>query len=318
MIRESKSPTLVREMLLAYLPEKHRDRGAGAGAGVSAAREDQDDHGRARKRQHGGGHGWFVTFADLMGLLVSFFVMLVAFSNQDQKKLQIVAGSMRDAFGVQTNVRYSGIIEVDGLPTRPKLKNAAHIRARGCLRHAHPRRTGPQARLRRQAQARPGLRARRGIAAPGAARHAGADRSVQAHHAGGDQGGAQYRDRRPGRPLDVSRKAPRTPIRARASLSRSSPDRSRRRPIGYRSPATPRRRARRRGRLRALEPVGRPRQRGAPNPGREGLPSNSIYQVAGKADTDPLFPDDPYIAANRRVTITLMREAPPVPPDMAP
>ena len=80
-----------------------------------------------RKEAHGGGHGWFVTFADLMGLLVSFFVMLVAFSNQDQQKLQIVAGSMRDAFGVQTNVRYSGIIEVNGLPTRPKLKNAAHI-----------------------------------------------------------------------------------------------------------------------------------------------------------------------------------------------
>src|SRR6202790_4996620 len=80
-----------------------------------------------RKEAHGGGHGWFVTFADLMGLLVSFFVMLVALSNQDQQKLQIVAGSMRDAFGVQTNVRYSGIIEVNGLPTRPKLKNAAHI-----------------------------------------------------------------------------------------------------------------------------------------------------------------------------------------------
>jgi hypothetical protein len=52
---------------------------------------------------------------------------LSPFSNQDQQKLQIVAGSMRDAFGVQTNVRYSGIIEVNGLPTRPKLKNAAHI-----------------------------------------------------------------------------------------------------------------------------------------------------------------------------------------------
>jgi chemotaxis protein MotA len=25
MLRDSKSPTLVREMLLAYLPEKHRD-----------------------------------------------------------------------------------------------------------------------------------------------------------------------------------------------------------------------------------------------------------------------------------------------------
>src|SRR3972149_4089378 len=62
-----------------------------------------------------------------MGLLMSFFVMLVAFSNQAQHKLQIVAGSMRDAFGVQQSVRYSGIIEVPGLPTRPKLKNAAHI-----------------------------------------------------------------------------------------------------------------------------------------------------------------------------------------------
>src|SRR6202035_2410760 len=82
---------------------------------------------KKKGQAHGGGHGWFVTFADLMGLLVAFFVMLVAFSNQDQQKLQIVAGSMRDAFGVQQNVRYSGIIEVPGLPTRPKLKNAAHI-----------------------------------------------------------------------------------------------------------------------------------------------------------------------------------------------
>ena len=81
---------------------------------------------RPKQAQHAG-HGWFVTFADLMGLLVSFFVMLVAFSNQDQQKLKIVAGSMRDAFGVQTNMRYSGIIEINGLPTRPKLKNAAHI-----------------------------------------------------------------------------------------------------------------------------------------------------------------------------------------------
>ena len=34
---------------------------------------------------------------------------------------------MRDAFGVQDQARYSGIIEVLGLPTRPKLKNAANI-----------------------------------------------------------------------------------------------------------------------------------------------------------------------------------------------
>ena len=84
---------------------------------------------KKRGEAHGGGHGWFVTFADLMGLLVAFFVMLVAFSTQDQAKLQIVAGSMRDAFGVQDKVRYSGVIEIPGLPTRPKLKNAAPILA---------------------------------------------------------------------------------------------------------------------------------------------------------------------------------------------
>src|ERR1700709_1453518 len=80
-----------------------------------------------RGDEHGGGHGWVVTFADLMGLMMSFFVMLVAFSTMDNNKPKIVAGSMRDAFGVQTETRHSGIIESDGLPTRPKLKNAAHI-----------------------------------------------------------------------------------------------------------------------------------------------------------------------------------------------
>ena len=70
---------------------------------------------------HQGGHGWFVTFADLMALLLSFFVMLVAFSNQDQQKLKIVAGSMREAFGVQTESRYSGIVEAEGLPLRSRL-----------------------------------------------------------------------------------------------------------------------------------------------------------------------------------------------------
>ncbi len=50
----------------------------------------------------------------------------------------------------------------------------------------------------------------------------------------------------------------------------------------------------------------------------DGVPSTQIYMVAGKADSEPLFPDDPFIPANRRITITLMREEPPVPPDMQP
>ena len=74
----------------------------------------------AKKKGGGahGGHGWFVTFADLMALLMSFFVMIAAYSTQDQKKLQLVAGSMRDAFGVTKESRFAGIVEKDGLPDR--------------------------------------------------------------------------------------------------------------------------------------------------------------------------------------------------------
>jgi len=50
----------------------------------------------------------------------------------------------------------------------------------------------------------------------------------------------------------------------------------------------------------------------------EGLPASHMFMVAGKADSQPLFPDDPHIAANRRVTITLMREAPPLPTGFKP
>jgi chemotaxis protein MotB len=45
----------------------------------------------------------------------------------------------------------------------------------------------------------------------------------------------------------------------------------------------------------------------------EGIPTAHMFMVAGKADSQPLFPDDPQVAANRRVTITLMQEQPPLP-----
>ena len=44
-----------------------------------------------------------------------------------------------------------------------------------------------------------------------------------------------------------------------------------------------------------------------------GLGSDRIYEVAGKAGSEPLLPEDPNASANRRLSIVLMREAPPVP-----
>jgi chemotaxis protein MotB len=45
-----------------------------------------------------------------------------------------------------------------------------------------------------------------------------------------------------------------------------------------------------------------------------GLKSDRIYEVAGKAGSEPLLPEDPSASANRRLSIVLLREAPPAPP----
>ncbi|HEY0302324.1 MAG TPA: OmpA family protein [Rhizomicrobium sp.] len=45
-----------------------------------------------------------------------------------------------------------------------------------------------------------------------------------------------------------------------------------------------------------------------------GLDQDRIYEVAGKAGSEPLLPEDPNASANRRLSIVLLREAPPVPP----
>jgi chemotaxis protein MotB len=45
-----------------------------------------------------------------------------------------------------------------------------------------------------------------------------------------------------------------------------------------------------------------------------GLNQDRVYEVAGKAGSEPLLPEDPNASANRRLSIVLLREAPPVPP----
>lgn len=47
---------------------------------------------------------WLVTFADLMSLLMCFFVLLLSFSEIEVEKFKQVAGSLSSAFGVQQQV----------------------------------------------------------------------------------------------------------------------------------------------------------------------------------------------------------------------
>ena len=271
-----------------------------------------------RKEAHGGGHGWFVTFADLMGLLVSFFVMLVAFSTQDQAKLQVVAGSMRDAFGVQDKVRYSGIIEVLGLPTRPRLKNVAHIDPKDASANPTPdekdtkKQLGAKFKADRSfalaaASLRQALQDMPEIAAE--SKHIMVEETKQGLDIDiVDQDGRSMFPEGSKEPYERTRKlieaiAPelkalpyRVSITGHTSSSKVPP------PAGYGPWELSADRA---NAVRQILMA-------------EGLPATNIFMVAGRADTDPLFPDNPYLSPNRRVTITLMREEPPLPTDFQP
>jgi chemotaxis protein MotB len=273
---------------------------------------------KKRGDAHGGGHGWFVTFADLMGLMMSFFVMLVAFSTMDNNKLKIVAGSMRDAFGVQTEARYSGIIESDGLPTRAKLKNTAHIPPEEASNTPTPdeqeRSVAQGARLKVD---------REFALASASLRQALQDMpeltEISKH--------IMFEETNEGLNLEIVDQDGRSMF---ADGSKVPFDRTRRliEKLAVPLKATPLR----------VSIVGHTAAGFVPARGdygafdlsadranavrsileREGLPPAHIFAVSGKADSQPLFPDDPTLAANRRVTITLMREDPPLPPGLKP
>ena len=57
----------------------------------------------------GGAPAWVMTFADLMSLLMCFFVLLLSFSEMDVQKFKQIAGSMKYAFGVQRIVEAKDI-----------------------------------------------------------------------------------------------------------------------------------------------------------------------------------------------------------------
>jgi chemotaxis protein MotB len=267
---------------------------------------------------HGGGHGWYVSFADLMGLMMSFFVMLVAFSTMDNNKLKIVAGSMRDAFGVQSEARYSGIIESDGLPTRPKLKNTAQIPPEEASNTPSPDEKE------RSVTAGARLKIDREFALASASlRQALQDMpeltEISKH--------IMFEETSQGLNLEIVDQDGRSMF---ADGSKVPYDRTRRliEKLAVPLKQTPLR----------ISIIGHTAAGFVPARSeygafdlsadranavrqileREGLPSAHIFAVSGKADSQPLFPDDPSLSANRRVTITLMREDPPLPPGLKP
>jgi chemotaxis protein MotB len=267
----------------------------------------------ARKKRHAAhGHGWFVTFADLMALLMSFFVMVAAYSTQDQKKLQLVAGSMRDAFGVTRESRFAGIIEQDGLPTRSRLKNPQQVSPENATDQTRPVDTDAMddglataqhrgltlavATLRQAMQDMPEI--------ADLSKHIIIEETKDGVNVSlVDQDGRSMFPEGSTQPYDRTRRV----LEHIASTMRRMPNR-----IAVT------------GHTAALRPGGRgfgsswDLSAGRAMSVREilaanGVPDDRFASVTGKSDTEPMFPDNPYLAANRRVTITLLREAPPIP-----
>lgn len=260
-----------------------------------------------------GGHGWFVTFADLMALLMSFFVMIAAYSSQDKNKLQIVAGSMREAFGTQKDMRLAGIVEVDGIPTKTHIKNA-YIRPLsdasdttapnhnqqkedGLVSATHDRGFALAAASLRQA-----LREMPEIAELSRniivdVSESGIDVQLV------DQDGRAMFAEGSAQPNERMRKllAAIAPTLRRMSNKIAISGHT----------ATPRPGSAPEGDLWTLS-VGRAaavREILA----NAGVPDERFASVTGKADTEPYVKDNPYLAFNRRVGIVLKADAPPLP-----
>ncbi len=268
---------------------------------------------------HGGGHGWFVTFADLMALMMAFFVMIAAYSTMDKEKMKLMTGSMRDAFGTQRDTRFTGMVEVDGLPVRPKLQNA-----RRDLRPEETSETpGKDEQDNDLIQGLKAIKDRQFALAAASLRQALQELPEIAELSKHilftetkeglnleivDQDGRSMFPEGAKEPYERTRKL----IVKIAESIRAMPNRVviTGHTAALRTPP--------RGNYGAFD-LSADRAnvvRGILQ--SSGVRAQQISMVAGRADSDPLFPEDPYMAANRRVTITLLREAPVAPPNLRP
>jgi chemotaxis protein MotB len=247
---------------------------------------------------------WFVTFADLMGLMVSFFVMMLSFSTQDVRKLQIVAGSMRDAFGVQFVVRHPAAVQSKAVQP---LDNAnSDLAASQNIDQATPQMKAEHEFATASASLRQVLRDMPELAET--SKHIIFQETSQSlaleivdhsSRAMFRQGSAVPYDwtRVLIQKLAVPLKA--TALRISITGHTSSSETAQGDTDVFELSM-----------LRA-DAVRRILK-------QAGLPTSQLFVVAGRGDREPLFFDDPTMAANRRVTIALMHDDEALPPNLRP
>ena len=279
------------------------------------------------KRHDEGVPEWMVTFGDLMALLACFFVLIISFSIQDEKKLQVVAGSMKDAFGVRSDTRKSGMIEIEGSPMREYVKDVTSVDTENDTefqqeRHEMRRKQGPEANT-HDIDKTDIEKPRQFATAAASLRQAWqempeileiSDQILVEEVPEGlniqivdQEGRAMFP---PGQPYPYERT--RILLTKVADVLRDMPNRIT--VTGHTSA-----------------------DKGEDLPGQSdwdlstnransvrailseyGVPEDQFAGVTGKADTEPLFPEDAFLAANRRIEILLLAEEPPLPTDYRP
>jgi len=283
-----------------------------------------------RKAREGGGGGapdWLVTFADLMSLLVCFFVLIISFSIQDKEKLQVVAGSMREAFGVRADSRKAGMIEIEGTPVRDYARRVAAVERDtdtdySDVRHDEKRNQGPEANTHDIEKAEIEV-PRQFATAAASLRQAWQEMPEIAELSKNiimtetedglniqlvDQDGQAMFAEGSKFPEETARKL----IKAMAPVIRDMPNRvsitghtTASSSLSTSYYTTWELSADRANAVRGLL-------------SENGIRNDRFHSVTGKSDQEPLFPNDPFLAANRRVSILLMAEKPPLPPGFKP
>ncbi|MEO7223616.1 MAG: flagellar motor protein MotB [Devosia sp.] len=283
----------------------------------------------AKKGHGGGGHGgaWVISFADLMALLMAFFVMLLSFSVQDQEKLNMAAGSVQNAFGIQPFSDMTGMIERSGNPQRDFLKNTAPTPTKASTEFAttdNPEHENQGQEANTFSKQRTDIeRAAQYSLAAASLKQAWQDLpdittvsdhiTVEETQEGlniviSDREGHPMFPEGSKYPFEMTRKA----IAAMAPSLEKLPNRIR---------IT--------GHTASGSTYDNPRYGpwelsfDRANVARQilqefGLSEDRLESVVGRADTEPFFPNDPYLSANQRVSILLVYESPPVPVDLTP
>lgn len=270
---------------------------------------------------------WLVTFADLMSILVCFFVLLISFSIQDTEKLQVVAGSVKDAFGIRPEQQRAGVVERDGNPQRDFVKSLSPNEVEedaefSQVDHDNHENQGPEANT-YEIEANEIEQHDQFSLAAATLRQAWQDLPditsvsdnliVQETEDGldiviADQEGRAMFPEGSKYPFEATRRA----IAAIAPILQQLPNQIR--ITGHTAAGT-----------------------NFPNPRygkwelstdranvtraileEFGLSGDRIFAVEGRADTEPFFTNNPYLSANQRVSILVIREDPPVPPELRP